>query len=477
MVDTDLLVVGAGAKGVAIAIKAHVLNSLGLGPIDLTIVEEIGPAAAWMDGNGVTSSREVLAISPSKDIGFPYRSADAFGAAGEEVDRAALAFSWQQFLVSVGRYARWVDAGSPPVQRREYGRYLAWVLSRATDGIRQVHGRAVRLSLSERADRWVIDVTGPAGTRRYRCRAFALTGPGILRSIPHDPEAAPRLLDCDRGRVKLARVPVQGSSDIAIVGGGESALSCVEFVRSLRPDARLTIYTPGLPMSRIESFLENRVFSNPDTVDWASLSVAVRRDFIARSDRGVFGPDRVSALGYDEQSHFVPGRVTHVARGPRGRGVNVSSVSRAGVRKAPHDYVINCTGFDPLEQLRVLLAPEARVEIQRRVAGLWEGPSEREIAFGRSLELAGMHPRLHLPGPAALSQGPGFANLGSLGLLADRVLGPLCLGASEDDRGLGDDDRGLGELGDLARAGGAPREDHARLIAGGERDGASPRAL
>ena len=36
-----------------------------------------------------------------------------------------------------------------------------------------------------------------------------------------------------------------------------------------------------------------------------------------------------------------------------------------------------------------------------------------------------MYPRLHIPGLGGLSQGPGFANLGSLGLLANRVLQPL----------------------------------------------------
>jgi hypothetical protein len=32
---------------------------------------------------------------------------------------------------------------------------------------------------------------------------------------------------------------------------------------------------------------------------------------------------------------------------------------------------------------------------------------------------------VHIPGLGGLSQGPGFANLGSLGLLANRVLQPL----------------------------------------------------
>jgi mycobactin lysine-N-oxygenase len=48
-----------------------------------------------------------------------------------------------------------------------------------------------------------------------------------------------------------------------------------------------------------------------------------------------------------------------------------------------------------------------------------------EVPIGRHLELKGMDPRLHIPGLAGLSQGPGFANLGALGLLANRVLQPL----------------------------------------------------
>jgi mycobactin lysine-N-oxygenase len=66
-----------------------------------------------------------------------------------------------------------------------------------------------------------------------------------------------------------------------------------------------------------------------------------------------------------------------------------------------------------------------RGEIERRVGPLWEMPPEAEVPIGRFLELEGMLPRLHIPGLASLSQGPGFANLGSLGLLANRVLQPF----------------------------------------------------
>jgi mycobactin lysine-N-oxygenase len=422
--ETDLLVIGAGAKGTAMAMKAHVINGLGLGPVRMTVVEATGPAAAWLDGNGVTSSREVLAISPSKDVGFPYQSTGAFGPMGADIDRAALAFSWQRYLVERGGYGHWVDAGSPSVQRRVYGAYLAWVLARASDGVCLLRGRVARISLAPGGDRWLVDIAEESGPRQYACSAIALTGPGVHRSIPTDLDAAPRVLDCDSGRMEITRVPVDLSSDIAIVGGGESALSCMEFVRAIRPDARLTVYTPSLPMSRVESFVENRIFSNPEEIDWPSLSVETRRDFIARSDRGVFGPERIAAFAYDERCHFVAGRVLHVSLSAGKDGVCVEHARPSGVTRGVHDYVINCTGFDLLEQLRVLLCDETRLELERRVGPVWDRPEGSELPIGRFLELEGMEPRLHVPGLAGLSQGPGFANLGSLGVLADRVLRP-----------------------------------------------------
>jgi mycobactin lysine-N-oxygenase len=427
-IDSDLLVVGAGAKGIAIAAKAHVLNSVGLGPISVILVEAVDPACAWLDGNGVTSSREVLAISPAKDVAFPYHSTAAFGEAGAAVDEAALELSWQRYLVEQGDYARWIDAGSPPVQRRVYGAYLKWVLTRARDGVTLVRGRVARAEISAEGTRWAIGIESTCGPCRCSCDALALTGPGEHRSLPHDRDALPRLLDCDRGRSAIGEATVGERPDVAIVGGGESALSCVEFVRALRPESRLTIYTPGLPASRLESFLENRVFSDPDSVAWAAFSLAERREFIARTDRGVFGPERVAALAYDERCTFVPGRVLHVGSVENGAAVSVRHETRDGARNARHDYVINCTGFDLLAQLRSLLSHDARTEIERQVGTVWGREQAVELAWGPGLELAGLRPRLQVPGLAGVSQGPGFANLGSLGLLADRVLAPLLAG-------------------------------------------------
>jgi mycobactin lysine-N-oxygenase len=421
-VVSDLLIVGAGAKAAGIATKVHVLNELGLGPIGVTIVEGTEPAASWLGRNGMTSGEEPLAVTPIKDIGFPYQSHYEFGEAGEAIDAGAMGFSWQQYLIGQRRYARWIDAGSPSVRHRDYGEYLTWVLSRATTGVSHVAGRVTSVLLEE--NRWEVEVEGGAGSSRHAAGALVLTGPGVHRAFPHEPGVASRLFHCDSRRSEFARLPEE-RCDVAVVGGGESALSCVMFLRGFRPQARCTVYTPMLPMSRGESFLENRVFSNPDEVEWGALDLQTRRDFVKHSDRGVFDPPSLAAIAYDDRARFVTGRVTDVGSAEGGEGVRVEYESPEGLSGREHDYVVNCTGFDLLAQLRDLFPPAVRARVEAEAGPLWDRPAGVEIPIGRALELEGMSPRLHIPGLGGLSQGPGFANLGALGLLSNRVLQPL----------------------------------------------------
>jgi mycobactin lysine-N-oxygenase len=422
--EPDLLVVGAGAKAAGIATKVHAFNRLGLGPISLRIVEGTEVAASWKGRNGMTSGEEPLAVTPIKDVGFPYQSFREFGEAGEAIDDQAMRFSWQRYMVSRRRYARWIDAGSPSVRHRDYGEYLTWVLSRATEGVEHVSGRVTRVSLGD-GERWQVEVEEPGGASRHAARALVLTGPGIHRAFPHEPEIAPRVFHCDSRREEFAQLPAESACDVAVVGGGESALSCVMFLRGFRPRSRFTIYTPMLPMSRGESFLENRVFSNPDEVEWTALDQTTRRDFVKHSDRGVFDPPSLAAIAYDDRCRFVTGRVTDVVAAAGGAGVRLRHESPEGVAGPEHDYVVNCTGFDLLAQLRTLFPAQTRSEIEDRVGRLWDTPAGTEVPIGRHLELREMRPRLQIPGLAGLSQGPGFANLGALGLLANRVLQPL----------------------------------------------------
>lgn len=417
-------VVGAGPKAAALAAKVDVLNRLGFGPLSLTIVEAAEPAASWLGAHGWTTGRESLSTSPAKDVGFPYRSARVFGAAGAAIDRAMLRFSWQQHLVELGRYAPWVDAGAPNVHHRDYGRYVAWALARANAGVRLVRARVTSAELGVDEDRWQLRLDGET-VSRLTCDALVVTGPGEPRHLPHDSDATARIFHCDRRRTELAQLPHGRSCDVAVVGSGESAIACALHLLTARPRATVTVYTPGLPMSRAESFLENRVYSDPDAAAWRSHSHASRRDFVRRSDRGVFASQGLDVVAYDERCTFVCGRVLHVAAASGDGGLRVEHVADDGVCSRAHDYVVNCTGFDLLAQLRGLLSPAARSAVERCAGPLEGRPPDDEVPIGWSLEIEGLAPLLHVPGLAAVSQGPGFANLSSLGLLADRIVSAL----------------------------------------------------
>jgi mycobactin lysine-N-oxygenase len=425
--EADLLIVGAGAKAAAIAAKVHVINNLGLGRVSVTVVEKTEPAASWLGRNGMTSGEEPLAIPPIKDVGFPYQSRRQFGEAGDAIDAGLLPFTWQRFAVERGEYAPWVNSDMPSVRHRDYGTYLGWVLSRATEGTTIYSGRVTEVSLLD-GERWAIEVDErgrPGDPHRHVGRALMLTGPGVHRAFPHDPAAEPRIFHCDSRREEFARIPADRESEVAIVGGGESALSALVLLRAFRPLARLTVYTPMLPLSRGESFLENRVFADPDDVEWSKQDLQMRRDFVKHCDRGVFDARGIASISADTHCSFVTGRVVHVSALPGGEEVSLEFETPEGVVGKAYDFVVNCTGFDLLAQLRGLFPDEVRLEVERQAGALWDRPPQTEVRIGRGLELEGVHPRLHIPGLAGLSQGPGFANLGSLGLLANRVLQPL----------------------------------------------------
>lgn len=429
MSESDILIVGAGAKAAAIGAKVHVINSLGLAEISMTVIEKTEPAASWLGRNGMTSGEEPLAIPPIKDIGFPYQSSRQFGSLGDEIDAALLPFTWQRFAMERHEYAAWVNSGSPSVLHRDYGEYLGWVLGQATAGVDVYDGRVTEVSLAEDRGLWQVEVAErgrPEDPERHFGRNLVLTGPGVHRHFPHDPDVESRVFHCDSRREEFARVPLDEEVEIAIVGGGESALSALVFLRDLRPKARLIVYTPTLPLSRGESFLENRVFADPDNVDWEHLDVETRRDFVKHCDRGVFDQTVLERIADDDHLSFVCGRAVHVSLSDDGEGALLEFDSPSeGMCSQRYDFVINCTGFDLLRQLRGLFPDAVRDQVEEQCGPLWDRPPKSEVPIGRALELKDVHPRLHIPGLGGLSQGPGFANLGSLGLLANRVLQPL----------------------------------------------------
>ena len=221
-------------------------------------------------------------------------------------------------------------------------------------------------------------------------------------------------------------MPGRGECDVAIVGGGESALSALVFLRGLRPAGAAHVYTPILPLSRGESFLENRVFADPDDVGWERARPA-RRGGTSSSTATAASSTRASlaAIAGDDRCRFVAGRV-HPRRQRAATRVRARVRGARGRRPSPSTTTSSTAPASTCWRSCAALFPRRAAGRDRgRVGRLWDRPPGTEVPIGRELELVGMEPRLHIPGLAGLSQGPGFANLGSLGLLANRVLQPL----------------------------------------------------
>jgi mycobactin lysine-N-oxygenase len=199
-----------------------------------------------------------------------------------------------------------------------------------------------------------------------------------------------------------------------VIGSGETAASVLINVLS-RSHKRSTVdvvAVRGVLYSRGESYDENRYFSDPAA--WSGLAEAHRRQFIERTDRGVFSLQAEAVLNQARGYRALAGRAVAIDAGER--QVVVTIEYGAEQERVAYDLVVVAMGFDA-RWFERLLGDEAR---RRLRAGLAGAQLERRIEL--DLSVAGLSPALHLPLLAGLAQGPGFPNLSCLGLLSDRIL-------------------------------------------------------
>lgn len=163
------------------------------------------------------------------------------------------------------------------------------------------------------------------------------------------------------------------------------------------------------------------MFSDP--THWAGLTLAERKDAIARTDRGVFSARVQDALLADDRIRHLRGRVAHaVARDEQIR-LTLHSDRAGEPLETVHgfDLVIDGSGADAL-WFTELFNQDALDLIELGLGGPMTGDRLQE-SMGYDLAVSHLTPKLFLPNLSGLNQGPGFPNLSCLGLLSDRVLG------------------------------------------------------
>ena len=416
-----LAVLGAGPKGLAIAAKRAALARSGGEVPDLVLVDREGVAANWSGAAGYTDGRQRLSTAPEKDVGFPY--AHTWGAASERVCQEVGRWSWQSYLVHQEGLADWVDRGRPLPTHRQWSQYLRWVAAQvpAEPILAEVDG------IDLAGGRWRLAARTPTGGRLdLDCDGLVLTGPGPPVRMPGQPNDHPRVLDGRNFWTSQDALARDGPVEVCVIGNGETAGSITAALLAALPE-RSTIELVsehGVLYSRGESFAENRLYSDPVAAGWQRLAERHRREFLKRTDRGVFSLQVEQVLNQAGAVHTVAGRVTHLQ--PVGAKVIVEVDYEQERERIAFDWVVVAVGFDPMWFWH-LLGERARAALASAANG---GPTARppsrtalERAVGHDLAVTGLHPKLHLPVLTGVTQGPGFPNLSCLGLLADRVLG------------------------------------------------------
>ena len=449
-----LVILGAGPKAVAVAAKAHVLKSLGYEVPTIVTVDPLGVGGNWVSGGGWTNGHHLLGTPPDKDVGFPYRTRIANESAQDNtrVDAALMKYSWMSYLVSRDKYAQWIDRGHPCPTHEEWAEYLRWV-ARAVDmrvtpgritAIRAVDKTAVDKNGGGNSDGdndndynwgWECDVElNDGGSTILSSDGVMITGPGPstrrLADVPGVLSIAELWDQVDNGTFPMRK-------RVAVIGGGESAASVVDQLAHM-PCESIAIFSPSPTVySRGESVFENSLYTDPEK--WFMLSMKERKDFIRRTDRGVFS-QRVqqTVKNYGHITHE-RGRVVDIA--PRDGALDLY-VSYEGVPDAVStaDVVIDARGGDLLWFRDLFPNTESDFYAERIVTTCSEADIAHNIGIFLQLKphlptpdwpamipaewtlTVDKGPWLFLPTLSALAQGPGFANLSCLGEVSDRIL-------------------------------------------------------
>lgn len=424
MSDRNLIVIGAGPKAMALAAKNTVLEELGFDVPQIHIIEKSAIGAHWSGCGGYTNGRMELGTSPEKDVGFPYQTRGFGQKPDAQINERMRAFSWQSFLIADDRYGEWIDRGRPSPTHAVWAKYLRWVWEQCGPAVHLHFGQVQKLDIVDNL--WQVEYALNSRLRRLSARGVVLTGPGKIRAMEGEP-AATRVLDVESFWKNVSSISKANQPVIGIVGAGENAASIALALSQAAPSATIQIVSPtGFIFSRGESFRENRVYTDSAAAQWKSLPLEERREFVKRTDLGVFSQYALKHLDPVAQIEIVPGRLTRY----ESRGEKIAATVRlaAGARTYNFDYLVKATGFDQSSTLEQLLTETARNHLLGQLQTETLTQSLMESRMEENLAVGGVYPRLHIPALAGLMQGPGFANLSCLGRLADQLLGPYLQG-------------------------------------------------
>jgi mycobactin lysine-N-oxygenase len=426
---TTLIVIGAGPKALALTAKARVLTSLGFQVPEIVVIEKDEIGAYWGGRYGFTDGTPQLRRSIEKDVGYPYASTGSNQWSveiGRQIDDHMRDYSWHRSQILHGHYAEWIDRGQPNPTHEEFHEYLLWVADVSRMDVR--YGKVTSIGIE--GGKWLISYETGRGELEL------LSGDGLVITGPGSPEPTPPSMEVVAGAgyfdavtfwhewPRLVKENLEGKQ-IGIIGAGDaSAAIVVAILDGIGPTQRNSVPISiisrfGMVYSRGENYSENQMYSDPS--DWDSLADEDRREFIRRTDRGVFAQQAQHRLNSAKNVKVLRGEVDINELSIQEKFIHAIVRYEGSTRGQLFDWVINSVSFNGLSFLDML-----EDSVRSKLPTTEEGEltvESLEASIDPDLSVHGLEPALHLPMLAAFAQGPGFPNLSCLGLLSDRILG------------------------------------------------------
>src|SRR5262249_45423423 len=215
-----------------------------------------------------------------------------------------------------------------------------------------------------------------------------ITGSGPPITVPGQPQEHPRVVD-GRNYWMHGWMSKKGiAQSVCVIGSGETAASVVISLLKIshRRSTVDVLTSRGVLYSRGESYDENRFYSDPG--EWPRLAEWHRREFLERTDRGVFSLQAEATLRQSRGFRTLAGRAASIEAGDRQVIVTIEYGDE--VERVAYDLVVVAIGFDA-HWFQDLLGPEARLRLGDARAGAL---LERRIDV--DLSVTGLGPSLRL---------------------------------------------------------------------------------
>ncbi len=426
-----IVIIGAGPKALAINAKGYVTNYLN-DNIEIVAIDKHGIASNWNGLNGFTSGKHCLGTPPEKDVCFPYMS--EFQNEYPDINKNSFEYSWMSFLIDIKDYQNWTDRGKPSPTHSKWASYLEWVGEKTN--LNLVIGTVFRIEIL--SNQWQISYQQENEVEKVKtilADGLVITGPGNPRPLPPDTKHQHYKNGQSywKDRTFLHTIldkAKRSTAKIGVIGGGETSASIVydliDFFSDKNVDDNIRvdiINRHATIFSRGEGFHENKFYTNPK--DWNTLSITLRKDFIARTDRGVFSLNTIEKINNCSFIYPIYGDVRSVSARHKGSlmvQLEKNDNGEETFERREYDCVINALGFDNLSFCDIM-GDTVFEKFGFKKNELAENRNVFQENIDKYLSFSKIdRPRLFLPMNAALNQGPGFPNLSSLGLVSDRIL-------------------------------------------------------